>query len=116
MNSALISVGISWIAVGVWVTTDLNFEKNKPFANIIKATTDVELKFRNFGFFGRGSAYYDFDLHDSDKLGPTGRDRLGKDYVGLDGFVYASDTNTEWMSIEALRTWIDANRDRIGHL
>ena len=35
---------------------DLNFEKNKPFANIIKATTDVELKFRNFGFFGRGSA------------------------------------------------------------
>jgi len=27
-----------------------------------------------------------------------------------DGFVYTSDTNTEWMSIEALRGWIDANR------
>ena len=69
---------------------DLNFEKNKPFANIIKATTDVEVKFRNFGAFARGTAYYDFDLHNSDKLGPTGRDRLGKDYVGLDGFVYGS--------------------------
>ena len=69
---------------------NLNFDKNKPFANIVKATTDVELKWRNFGFFGRGTAYYDFDLHDSDKLGPTGRDRLGKDIVGLDGFFSAS--------------------------
>jgi uncharacterized protein DUF1302 len=69
---------------------DLNFEKGKAFANVIKATTDVEVKYRNFGFFGRGTAFYDFDLHDSDKLGPTGRDRLGKGVVGLDGFVSAA--------------------------
>jgi hypothetical protein len=69
---------------------NLNFDKNKAFANIIKATTDVELKYRNFGFFGRGIAFYDFDLHDSDKLGPTGRDRLGRGVDGLDGFVYGS--------------------------
>ncbi|MBC8021514.1 MAG: DUF1302 domain-containing protein [Burkholderiales bacterium] len=69
---------------------NLNFEKGKAFANVIKATTDVELKWRNFGFFGRGTAFYDFDLHDSDKLGPIGRERLGKDIVGLDGFVFAS--------------------------
>ena len=69
---------------------DLNFEKGRPFANIVKATSDVELKWRNFGFFGRGTAYYDFDLHDSDKLGPTGRKRLGQDVVGLDGFVSAN--------------------------
>jgi hypothetical protein len=69
---------------------DRNFDKGKPFANIIKATSDLELKWRNFGFFGRGTAYYDFDLHDSDKLGPTGKDRLGQDVVGLDGFFFAS--------------------------
>ena len=69
---------------------DLNFAKGRPFSNVVKATTDVELKYRNFGFFGRGTAYYDFDLHDSDKLGPTGRDRLGKNVVGLDAFVSAS--------------------------
>ena len=69
---------------------DLNFDKNKPFANIVRATSDLELKYKNFGFFGRGTAYYDFDLHDSDKLGPTGRDRLGQDVVGLDGFVSAA--------------------------
>ena len=69
---------------------DLNFDKNKPFANIIKATTDVEVKWRNFGFFGRGTAYHDFDLHDSNKLGPVGQERLGQDVVGLDGFVFAN--------------------------
>jgi UDP-N-acetylglucosamine 4,6-dehydratase (inverting) len=30
-----------------------------------------------------------------------------------DDFVYASDTNTEWMSIDALRTWIVANRNKL---
>lgn len=69
---------------------NLNFDSSKPFANILKATVDAELKWRNFGFFGRGTAYYDFELHDSDKLGPTGRKRLGKDVVGLDGFVSAA--------------------------
>lgn len=68
---------------------DLNFDSSKPFANIVKATMDAEIKWRNFGFFGRGSAYYDFDLHDSNKLGPVGRKRLGKDVVGLDGFFSA---------------------------
>lgn len=69
---------------------DLNFDKGHPFANLVKATSDLELKYKNFGFFGRGTAYYDFNLHDSDKLGETGRQRLGKDVVGLDGFVSAA--------------------------
>ena len=69
---------------------DLNFDKNKTFANIVRATSELDIKYKNFGFFGRGTAYYDFNLHDSDKLGPTGRDRLGQDVVGLDGFVSAT--------------------------
>jgi UDP-N-acetylglucosamine 4,6-dehydratase/5-epimerase len=28
----------------------------------------------------------------------------------VDGFVYASDTNTEWMSIDALRAWLEVHR------
>ncbi len=67
-----------------------NFEKNKPFANIVKATSDLELKWRNFGFFGRGTAYYDWTIMRKEGLGDTARDRLGKDYVGLDGFLYAT--------------------------
>src|SRR5687768_1766218 len=69
---------------------NLNFDKGDAFANVIKATVDAELKWRNFGFFGRGTGFYDFELHDSDKLGPTGKDRLGSNVVGLDGFFFAN--------------------------
>jgi Predicted nucleoside-diphosphate sugar epimerases len=33
-----------------------------------------------------------------------------------EGFVYASDNNSEWMSDEALHTWIDRNFDKIGSI
>jgi FlaA1/EpsC-like NDP-sugar epimerase len=29
-------------------------------------------------------------------------------------FTYCSDNNTDWMSIDMLRAWIDQNRDKIG--
>ena len=31
-----------------------------------------------------------------------------------EGFVYASDNNREWMSVEALRQWVEANLAKIG--
>lgn len=33
-----------------------------------------------------------------------------------EGFVYASDTNSEWMSRAELHTWIEANKDQIGSI
>ena len=33
-----------------------------------------------------------------------------------ESFVYASDTNSEWMSIEALRAWIEANRTALDKI
>ena len=33
-----------------------------------------------------------------------------------EGFVYASDSNGEWMSIEALQAWIATHRPKIGHV
>lgn len=33
-----------------------------------------------------------------------------------DGFVYASDSNTEWMSVDTLRAWIAADRKSLGKL
>ena len=29
-------------------------------------------------------------------------------------FVYSSDSNREWMTVDALRAWIDENRDKVG--
>lgn len=33
-----------------------------------------------------------------------------------EGFVYSSDNNPEWMNVEQLRAWIDANREKIGSI
>ena len=33
-----------------------------------------------------------------------------------EGFVYASDNNSEWMTDEQLQAWIDSNRDKIGSI
>ena len=33
-----------------------------------------------------------------------------------DGFVYASDNNTEWMSVEQLQAWIKQNETKIGNI
>lgn len=33
-----------------------------------------------------------------------------------EGFVYASDNNTEWMSDTELQAWIDSNYEKIGNI
>lgn len=33
-----------------------------------------------------------------------------------DGFVYASDNNQEWMSVEELQSWIEKNKEKIGNI
>jgi FlaA1/EpsC-like NDP-sugar epimerase len=33
-----------------------------------------------------------------------------------DGFVYSSDKNTDWMSVEQLRAWVALNEEKIGRV
>lgn len=33
-----------------------------------------------------------------------------------EGFTYASDTNTDWMSVDVLRNWVERNRAKIGSI
>jgi len=33
-----------------------------------------------------------------------------------EGFIYASDSNPEWMSDSDLKTWIDVNQGKIGQI
>jgi hypothetical protein len=33
-----------------------------------------------------------------------------------EGFVYASDSNNEWMAVDELKSWIAINREKIGSI
>lgn len=44
----------------------------------------------------------------------TSTERIKDGKKVAEGFVYSSDTNTEWMTAETLRNWIEANREKIG--
>ena len=69
---------------------------------------------------GAEDAYYTYEYPEHYKILPaihnwdkdTNRIKGGEKVA--DGFVYASDNNTEWMSDSELVAWIDANRAKIG--
>jgi UDP-N-acetylglucosamine 4,6-dehydratase len=59
---------------------------------------------------------YEYDTHY--KIVPAINDRGNETRIKggrkvPEGFVYASDTNSEWMSVEALGAWIEANRSAL---
>lgn len=67
-------------------------------------------------------AYYTYEYPEHFKILPVIHDwatcptRI-KDGVKVpEGFVYSSDSNTEWMSDQDLRDWITANEDKIGSI
>ena len=71
---------------------------------------------------GAEDSYYTFEYPEHFKILPTINDwsvspeRIKDGIKVPEGFVYASDNNTEWMSDTDLRTWIDANREKIGSI
>lgn len=71
---------------------------------------------------GIEDAYYTYEYPEHFKILPqinnwnkdANRIKSGKRVS--EGFVYASDNNTKWMSDVELRAWIDANRHKIGDI
>ncbi|WP_207062929.1 DUF1302 domain-containing protein [Motiliproteus sp. SC1-56] len=46
---------------------NLNFDDGDAFTKVFKGVHDLELTYRNLGFFGRGKYWYDFELKDGDR-------------------------------------------------
>jgi UDP-N-acetylglucosamine 4,6-dehydratase (inverting) len=71
---------------------------------------------------GAEDAYYTFEYPEHFKILPTinewgsSPERIKDGRKVPEGFVYASDNNTEWMSDSQLLAWIDANREKIGSI
>lgn len=71
---------------------------------------------------GIEDALYTYEYADYFKILPSinnwNRDleRIGKGIQVAPDFIYCSDNNSEWMTIETLQKWIETNRHKIGHI
>ena len=66
---------------------NLRYKRNELVSTTLKATHDLELKYRNFGAFVRGSYFYDPTIRSKGSLGRDARDELGSDAEILDAYV-----------------------------
>lgn len=71
---------------------------------------------------GAEDSYYTFEYPEHFKILPSinewgsSPERIKDGKKVLEGFVYASDNNTEWMTDAQLQAWIDANHEKIGSI
>ena len=71
---------------------------------------------------GAEDSYYTFEYPEHFKILPTinewgsSPERIKDGKKVLEGFVYASDNNTEWMTDAQLQAWIDVNHEKIGSI
>ncbi|PHQ26775.1 UDP-N-acetylglucosamine 4,6-dehydratase (inverting) [Marinobacter guineae] len=71
---------------------------------------------------GAEDSYYTYEYPEHFKILPAIHDwsadanRIKDGKRVPEGFVYSSDNNAEWMTEDQLRTWIDANQEKIGSI
>lgn len=71
---------------------------------------------------GAEDAYYTYEYAEHFKILPningweSSQERIKDGKRVPDGFIYASDNNSEWMSGEELKSWVDSKKDRIGEI
>ena len=66
---------------------DLNFDEGDIVSSAIKATHELDLNYKNFGFFGRVSYFYDFENADHPAFDDEIRGKVGYDFQLLDFYV-----------------------------
>ena len=71
---------------------DLNYKQGQPFSQALKITSELALKYENYGLFARGTGLYDYDVMDRDTARTplsSEAQRIAGEYVKLlDAFVY----------------------------
>jgi len=67
---------------------DLKYDKGDAFSNAFKITSELSLKWNNWGMFARASYFYDFENAGRDDLTQIAQDKVGSDFQMLDAFVF----------------------------
>ncbi|MBA3506638.1 MAG: DUF1302 domain-containing protein [Betaproteobacteria bacterium] len=65
---------------------DLNYDRGDVFSTLFKVTHELDLKYRNFGFFTRLLYFYDHAVERKDELSSIAKSRIGSDFEFLDVF------------------------------
>jgi len=67
---------------------NLKYDEGDTFSNAIKITSELSLKWENWGLFTRASYFYDFENAGRDDLTDAAKEKVGEDLRLLDAFVY----------------------------
>ncbi len=67
---------------------DLKYGKGDAFSNAFKITSELSLKWNNWGAFTRATYFYDFENANRDDLTKIAKEKVGKQFRLLDAFVY----------------------------
>ena len=71
---------------------------------------------------GAEDSYYTYEYPEHFKILPTinnwghSPERVKDGKLVPEGFVYSSDNNEEWMSVEELQGWVEKNKNKIGKI
>jgi hypothetical protein len=80
-------------SIGRWSVNNDDGNRNYPdsgdlVANTIKFTSELDVKYKNYGLFTRFMGFYDFENHNKDFLSDEAITRVGKDIRLLDLYVW----------------------------
>ncbi len=67
---------------------DLKYGKGTPFSNAFKITSELGLKYHDWGAFTRATYFYDFENADRNDLTDIAKEKVGKDFKLLDAFIF----------------------------
>lgn len=69
---------------------DLLYGKGDPISQAFKITSEMDLKYKDFGAFVRASYFYDAANANKAELSEAAKEKVGKDFRLLDAFIYGN--------------------------
>jgi hypothetical protein len=69
---------------------DLLYQQGDAISQAFKITSELDLKYKNYGAFVRASYFYDMENVNRRELSAAAREKVGKDFRLLDAFIYGS--------------------------
>jgi hypothetical protein len=71
---------------------NIKYEKGDAFSNAFKVTSELELTYRDWGFFTRASYFYDFENSDRDDFTQAAKEKVASDFRLYDAFIWKNYT------------------------